>query len=113
LRSIFDNRWFEMDLEEGITTIYAGETPRVIVSNHIKTLHGHVKGIGDIDEFPFKLGTLPKEVRPIYNRVMITAMSTSAVGGYAVISVQKTGDVLLHYKSLNLKTVSFNGLSYY
>ena len=110
---IYDNRWFEMTLEEGITTIYAGETPRVIVSNHVKTLHGHVKGIGGITEFPFKLGTLPKEVRPLNNRVMITAMSTSAVGGYAVISVQASGEVLLHYKEKNLTTVSFNGLSYY
>ena len=110
---IFDNRWFKMTLEEGIESIYPGETPRVIVSNHIKTLHGHVKGIGNITEFPFKLGTIPEEVRPIFNRTLIAAMSTSPIGGYAVFSIQKNGDVLLHYKEKNMPTISFNGNSYY
>lgn len=111
-KKIYDNSWHKIKLESGITSFYEEQPTRVIVSNDVKVPEGMLKGLeGKVT--PFKIGTLPKEVTPFYNKTMVTAIDSSPSGGFAVVTFEREGDIIVNHMSKDADTISLNGLSYY
>ena len=111
-KKIYDNRWHDISLEAGIEPFYSGAPTRVIVSNDIKTPEGLLKGLSG-KETPFKIGTLPEDVTPFYNKTMLVALNSSPSGGYGVVTFEYTGDIVVNHLSKSVDTISLNGLAYY
>lgn len=111
-KKIYDNRWHDISLETGIEPFYSGAPTRVIVSNDIKTPEGLLKGLSG-KSTPFKIGTLPEDVTPFYNKTMLVALNSSPSGGYGVVTFEYTGDIVVNHLSKDVDTISLNGLAYY
>lgn len=111
-KKIYDNRWHDISLESGISSFYSGAPIRVIVSNDVKTPEGLLKGLKGKDT-PFKIGTLPEDVTPFYNKTMLVALNSSTSGGYGVVTFERSGDIVVNHLSKNADTISLNGLAYY
>lgn len=111
-KKIYDNRWHDIALETGIETFYSGEPARVIVSNDVKTPEGLLKGLTG-KSTPFKIGTLPEDVTPFYNKTMLVALNSAELGGYGIVTFEYTGDIIVNHLSRESDTISLNGLAYY
>lgn len=111
-KKIYDNRWHTIQLESGISSFYKGQPTRVIVSNDIKVPEGMLKGLKG-KETPFKIGTLPEDVRPFYNKTMPVALDSSPSGSFGIITFERKGDIIVNHMNKNADTISLNGLAYY
>lgn len=111
-KKIYDNRWHDINLESGISSFYTGQPTRVIVSNDVKVSEGMLKGISGKDT-PFKIGTLPEDVRPFFNKTMVVALDSSPSGSFGIITFERTGDIIVNHMNKNADTISLNGLAYY
>lgn len=111
-KKIYDNRWHDINLESGISSFYTGQPTRVIVSNDVKVSEGMLKGISG-KETPFKIGTLPEDVIPFFNKTMVVALDSSPSGSFGIITFERTGDIIVNHMNKNVDTISLNGLAYY
>ena len=78
----------------------------------MKVPEGMLKGLSG-KETPFKIGTLPTDVRPFYNKTMPVALDSSPSGSFGIITFERTGDIVVNHMSKNADTISLNGLAYY
>lgn len=96
-----------LPLNSGIT-VNNGRTPYFITMGNRVDLEGEITGV----VANTTIATLPSPYIPPNTLVLPVALNTSA-GGYAIIAVKNTGDIVILYTSDSTKGISLCGTSFY